>query len=197
MPNRRFAPTPGTSAGERWSRQDQRHPFHAPKRVLVLSTSRDGGRSSTVLDQIAVEAEAIGADVKQLDARALPAVFADQEPATFPSAVAEAVDLARSADVIIIGGPVFRSAVSGFTRHVFEVLRDGLDGAVVVPILGAGSARSTLVGDNVRADLILNFGARSPAAIVVSPDLDGEDLTIRISGVLSTALALACSGGPA
>lgn len=162
-----------------------------PHSVLALSTSRADGRSTAALKQLAGEAAARGADVTSVVARDLPLVFPDQDAATFPDAVRRVVDLAKAVDVIAIGMPVFRAEVAGFTRHWVELLRDGVKGTVVVPIVAAGSARSTLVGNTVRADLIVNFDARPTAAIVVSPELEDAELTIRIDDVLASAFASA------
>lgn len=159
-------------------------------RILVLATSRPDGRSSTVLDRFAAAAVERGARIDRVDARTLPVVFPDQDRATFPDAVGQVIALATAADVIFLGGPVFRSAVSGFTRLTLEVLRDALVDTVVVPVLGAGSARATLVGNDLRADLILNFHARPTAALVVSPEIDDAEIATRVDAVLESVLRL-------
>ena len=45
---------------------------HRHESILVLATSRESGRSSSVLDLIAAEAIARGAYVDRVDARSLP-----------------------------------------------------------------------------------------------------------------------------
>jgi NAD(P)H-dependent FMN reductase len=85
------------------------------------------------------------------------------------------------ADAVVLAVPVHRYAVAGLARNVVELLGDAIKGKLVLPIVAAGSRRSTLVAQAFQADLLLNFNCRAMRAVLVSPDVDVEELDRRIS----------------
>ena len=160
--------------------------------VVCISTSPRQGLSHHALELVCDLALAHGAMSACSTTTADLIMAVDDEPG--PGAVADAMSLVANADIIVIGAPVHRGAVSGMTRHWCEVFRADLAGRIVIPVVAAGSIRSHLAADAFRADLIINFHALAERPVVVTDDLPHDELSRRLDEALVQAFGRVAEG---
>lgn len=110
----------------------------------------------------------------------------------YPRGIIHLVDTVASADAVILAAPVQKNVVSGWARNLVEIIRGGLAGKPVLPVVAAGSVRAHLAGNDFRADLHGNFDAFALPAVIVSPDVPAAVIRTRIDA--SVADLLACIG---
>jgi NAD(P)H-dependent FMN reductase len=170
------------------SSQDVAHPARpqAPRVLLASFSPRSTSRSREGAVVAAEMLRAAGAEISLLDQRHTPLVAAGLEDSSYPPTIQNAVDLANRVDALVIAAPVHRATVSGVTRNAIELLRGGIEGKPVLPVLAAGSPRAHLAAQSLRADLFLNFRAVPLPAILITPELDDSELRNRLNrGILS------------
>ncbi|HTA06712.1 MAG TPA: NAD(P)H-dependent oxidoreductase [Solirubrobacteraceae bacterium] len=152
------------------------------KTILVIETSpRKESASSTAAASVARMLARSCADVVRASQRELPFVPAGLDYGDYPAEIGKLIGAVDDADAVVLAVPVHRYAVAGLARNVVELLGDAIKGKLVLPIVAAGSRRSTLVAQAFQADLLLNFNCRAMRAVLVSPDVDVEELDRRIS----------------
>lgn len=152
------------------------------KKILILETSpREQSASSMAAASVARIFIASRAEVVRASQREFPFVPAGLDDDDYPAEIGELIRAADDADAIVLAVPVHRYAVAGLARNVVELIRDAIEGKLVLPIVAAGSRRSTLVAQAFQADLLLNFNCRAMRAVLVSPDADAEEMDQRIS----------------
>lgn len=102
--------------------------------VLVIAMSRAEGRSTAALAQLAKEAIVRGADVISADVRNRPLVFPDQDTATFPETVLDALKLNRFLDCGLMATDQFWEefelpSVGSLDAEIISFLQEHQDGA--------------------------------------------------------------------
>lgn len=149
--------------------------------VVVLCTSpRRDSRSSQVARTIAgLVGRQYPVPVIVVDLVDLPLVPLVEREVDYPPVWREVLGLLRRVDRLVLAAPVHRNRVAGLTRHVLEIGRDGLAGASVLPVVAAGSSRSHLAAERLRAELLSDFRATPLPAVVITPDMTREAVLER------------------
>lgn len=149
--------------------------------AMVLSSSpRPESSSCAAATSVGELLRRRGYAVRHADQRLFPMVPAGLDDHNYPPTIQALIRDASHADVLVLAGPVHRSAVSGATRNLAELVRSGLKGKAVLPIVAAGSARAHLAGDAFRAELIVQFNATALPPVVVTPELNPDELHARL-----------------
>lgn len=152
-----------------------------PPDVLLLKTSpRRESRSALCAERAADRLRSRGVRVVSFWQRELPLVPADTRADAYPGEIRRLLDVASTVRGVILACPVQKNAISGATRNAVELIRDGLVGKPVLPVVAAGSQRGHLAAEALRADLFVNFEAAPLRAVVTSPDIDELDVARRI-----------------
>jgi NAD(P)H-dependent FMN reductase len=162
--------------------------------LVVQSSPREESVSSTAAGFVATTLEAEGFVIRYVDQRLLPFVPAGLSDDAYPAEIRATLTIAERASAIVLAVPVHRSAVAGVSRNLVELLRDGIEGKLVLPLVAAGSLRSTLAAQAFQADLLLNFRCEVLRAVLLSPDVDEADLKSRLITAVREFVARA---GPA
>ncbi len=144
--------------------------------IVVLSgslnkPSRTRGLLETIARRIApsLRAQVSVIDIAELAPELGAAVSFDK----LPAAVVEAHRLMASADLLIIGSPVYKASYTGLMKHFFDLLEPTrLRGKVAILAATGGSDRHALVLEHQFRPLLSFFEINTvPAGVYVS---DGE-----------------------
>ncbi|WP_205472261.1 FMN reductase [Nocardioides sp. SYSU D00038] len=175
------------------------------RRVVVVSAGLSVPSSTRLLaDRLgAAVVERLGADTRLdvVELRPLAHALADALVTGFASGdLAEAQDLVRRADGLVVVTPVFAASYSGLFKTFFDVLEQGtLDGKPVLLGATAGTARHSLVLDHALRPLFSYLHAVAvPTGVFAATDDFGTDADL--SGRIARAageLADLVGGGPA
>jgi NAD(P)H-dependent FMN reductase len=169
---------------------DGTSPTPAARVALVVSASpRKGSVSAATAIAAGQLLKDKGYLVHHAEQRLLPMVPAGLDGASYPTEITELMEVARRADPIVVAGPVQRSAVSGATRNLVELLCLGMEDKHVLLIVSAGSPRAHMAATAFRADLLVNFGASAHAPVVLTPELDPNELRVRLRDAVEALVA--------
>jgi FMN reductase len=165
-------------------------------RIVVLSGSLNKpSRTRAVLETIAqriaprLHAEVAVVDIAELAPELGAAVTFDK----LPTAVVEAQRLLASADLLVVGSPVYKGSYSGLFKHFLDLLEPTrLSGKVAILAATGGSDRHALVLEHQFRPLLSFFEINTvPAGVYVSDsELDGPRLKDP-SGAASRRIDLA------
>jgi NAD(P)H-dependent FMN reductase len=159
-----------------------------PGTVLVLTTSPQRESMSTWgCSVVAAELSSRGATILSVTA---PVVAAGLDDDKYGDDVGGLLRDAADATAIVLGVPVHRSGVSGFSRNTAELLRGPISRKPVLVVAAAGSMRGHLAAHYFRGDLSLNFGANVTDVVVLSPDQDAVDLRGRLCSAATNLFAV-------
>lgn len=123
----------------------------------------------------------------RIDARASLIDLADSAPALFDALTPDRLDgeariLVRtieSADVLVVGTPVYRASYTGALKHLFDLIRhDALAGKPVILVANGGSQLHGLVTEHQLRPLLAFFNALSLPSTVYATDADFRDQRI-------------------
>lgn len=179
-------------------------------RIVVVSAGLSNPSSTRLLaDQLAAATDVAlrsrggAADVAFVELRELAHPLADHLVTGFPSGkLAEAIELVRAADGLIVVTPVFSASYSGLFKTFFDVLEaNTLRGKPVLLAATAGTARHSLVLEHALRPLFSYLKAITvPTAVfAATEDFGGTgstDLTDRIA-IAAGELADLVSGSSA
>ena len=125
-------------------------------------------------------------------------------PKQLPAEVAAAYDKLVSADVIVVGTPVYKGAYTGLLKHFFDLLDPKvLNGKVAVLAATGGSDHHSLVLEHQLRPLLSFFGLHTVPTTVYVKDYDfvkedggayrlaNPDISARIDNIVDQALWLA------
>ncbi|WP_322048397.1 FMN reductase [Paraburkholderia sp. J67] len=140
-----------------------------PSRTLVLVRAlADALASARPVQTRVIELSSIGAR--------LGAVL---QRAALPDDLEEHVRAIETADVLIVGSPVFRASYTGLFKHLFDLVHH--ESLTDVPVLLAatgGSERHALMIDHQLRPLFSFFQARTLAPTVYASEADFRDYAI-------------------
>ncbi|KAF1028220.1 MAG: FMN reductase (NADPH) [Burkholderia plantarii] len=158
------------------------------KRYRIVAVSGNTQRPSRTLTLT----DALPADVRRIELGALlPALAATTARAQAPAEVEAALVEIESADLLIVGSPVYRASYTGLFKHLFDLVRH--DALIDVPVLLAatgGSDRHALVIEHQLRPLF-SFSQTSTLPLgVYASEADFSDYAIA-SDALRARLALA------
>ena len=145
------------------------------------SPSRTSALVSAVLDAIQ-EREPVDAQLIDL-ATAARGLFATSSVDRLSPESREIIDDIESADLLVVGTPVYRGSYTGAFKHVFDLVRhDRLRGTLVVLTATGGSQMHGLVTEHQLRPLFGFFGALSLSTTVYATEADFENyvLTSRL-----------------
>lgn len=162
---------------------------HTPTVVVVETSPRADSVSSAASRAVAELLKVAGVTVIRAAQRELPFEPAGLDADAYPAALIDFVANVAAADAVVLAVPVHRAAVAGLARNLVEHLRDVLPGKIVLPLVAAGSERSTLAAQAFQADLLLNFDCRAMRAVLLSPGADSDE----VNGRLTASVAQLCA----
>ncbi|GAB3867082.1 NAD(P)H-dependent oxidoreductase [Nocardioides maradonensis] len=162
------------------------------------STKLLADQLGTAVEQ-AVHARGGEVEVRHVELRPLAHALADNLVTGFASGeLAEAIDVVRQADGLVVVTPVFAASYSGLFKTFFDVIENGaLDGKPVVLAATAGTARHSLVLDHALRPLFAYLRAvvQPTGVFAASEDFGDDQLAKRIDR--AAAELAAAVGGPA
>lgn len=177
-------------------RSDQPDQHEQPERrrqLVVVSAGLSVPSSTRLLADVlgdaaerAVAARGEEVAVEYVELRPLAHALADHLLTGFPSGdLAEAIDLVKRADALVVVTPVFSGSYSGLFKTFFDVLEpDTLDGTPVLVAATAGTARHSLVTEHALRPLFSYLHAVVvPTAVFAASDdwgsVDGASSALR------------------
>jgi FMN reductase len=145
--------------------------------VLLLGGSPSASSSSWKLVQLVGNWLALqGHRTAALQVRDLPAEALLAADLSDP-AIAEAAELVRDAQAIVVGTPVYKASFSGILKTFLDLLpQDGLGGKFVLPLATGGSLAHLLVLDYGLRPVLASMAPRSilPSIYVTADQLGWE-----------------------
>lgn len=166
-------------------------------RVVVVSAGLSVPSSTRLLaDRIAASVSAAleGATLEVVELRPLAHALADHLLTGFPSGdLADAIELVRGADALVMVTPVFSASYSGLFKTFVDVLEPGLlDAKPVLVAATAGTARHSLVLDHALRPLFSYLHAVVvPTGVFAATDDFGDaGLDLRIARAAGELAAL-------
>lgn len=194
-------------------RSDQPDQHEQPERrrqLVVVSAGLSVPSSTRLLADVlgdaaerAVAARGEEVAVEYVELRPLAHALADHLLTGFPSGdLAEAIDLVKRADALVVVTPVFSGSYSGLFKTFFDVLELGaLEGKPVLVAATAGTARHSLVLDHALRPLFSYLRAVVvPTGIFAASEdfgggtVDGGLRKRADRAALELAALLGCSG---
>lgn len=137
--------------------------------VGISGSPRRPSKSRLLVERVLDELAKRGAHTQLVDLAALPA-DALLGRATDPAVVA-ALDLTALAQIVVAGTPVYRATYTGLLKTFFDLFpRDGLAGAVGVPVVTGAGPEHALAVDHGLRPLFASLGARTIAAAIYATD---------------------------
>jgi NAD(P)H-dependent FMN reductase len=172
--------------------------YRSAPSVVVVGLSPRIGASHQACEAASVLLIERGADVSFRSTVGMPLVAAGLEDVngyTYPATVSDLVAELSLADGVVLGAAIHRAAVAGISRNWVEVLRTGLAGKPILPIVAAGSIRAQLAAEAFRTDLWQNFDARPLSPVVVTyQDTKVKERLVRSVDGLVAALGPRAAG---
>ena len=163
------------------------------KVVAVSGSVQRPSRTLVLVEQLlAALAEVLPIDVHLITLEELaPAIGGTSYRDQLPGRVQAELAAIESADVLVVGSPVYRGSYTGLFKHLFDLVHH--EALIDVPVLLAatgGSARHALVIDHQLRPLFSFFQARTlPLGVYASEqDFSGHEIT---SQALRERIALA------
>lgn len=163
------------------------------KVVAVSGSVQRPSRTLVLVEQLlAALAEVLPIDVHLITLEELaPAIGGTSYRDQLPGRVQAELAAIESADVLVVGSPVYRCSYTGLFKHLFDLLHH--EALIDVPVLLAatgGSDRHALVIDHQLRPLFSFFQARTlPLGVYASEqDFSGHEIT---SQALRERIALA------
>ena len=130
--------------------------------------SRTQALVQTALARIAAQS---GADARLIDLAALVPDLGIRSRAEASDRVEEALRAVESADLLIVGSPVYKGSYPGLLKHLIDLLDyPCLAGTPVGLMATGGSDRHALVAEYQLRPLFAFFGAKTLATAVFIPD---------------------------
>lgn len=155
--------------------------------VTVVGNPKPASRTATAALSVAeLLASELGAPFK-VDALVdlvtfAPALFQQAGESDDQIALADAVDLATSASVLVLATPVYKGSYTGLLKSFLDVLPPhALAGSVVVPVTISASPAHRLLADLHLRPVLAELGASVPTPPVALEEGDLEDLQLAVS----------------
>lgn len=168
----------------------------ADMRVVIVGLSPRVGSSLHACTTARQLLRGLGVDAALLSTVGLEIVPAGVDDHPIPAAVRSVLDAVANADAVVLGAPIHRSSLAGVSRNWIELMREGLAGKAVLPIVSAGSPRAQLAGESFRIDLWSNFSALPTRSVLVTPELGQEEMVVRLGDALFELLKTASAQLP-
>lgn len=144
-------------------------------------TSRTSALVSTVTEEIAAQ---IGGQGRIIEVAGLDGIGDLRSRANASQPVSEALDAVESADLLVVGSPVYKGSYTGLFKHFIDFLSpDALVGVPVAILATGGSDRHALVVEHALRPLFAFFQAQPLGTAVFVTDREIVD------GRLSSDLA--------
>jgi len=169
------------------------------RHIVVVSAGLSVPSSTRNLaDQLATATEALlvsrGEEVRlhSVELREHARALADHLLTGYPSGgLAQAIDLVRDADALIVVTPIFSASYSGLFKTFFDVLEPGLlDGKPVLMAATAGTARHSLVLEHALRPLFSYLKAIPvPTAVFAASEDFGSTADGRLGARIERAAA--------
>jgi FMN reductase len=94
----------------------------------------------------------------------------------------------ESADLLVVGTPVYRASVAGALKHVFDLIdRDALDGRVALLSATGGTALHGLVGEHQLRPLLSFFRVFTTPTFVYGTEDEFNEARLPNTGLLERA----------
>ncbi|WP_328991909.1 NAD(P)H-dependent oxidoreductase [Kribbella sp. NBC_01245] len=155
--------------------------------VTVVGNPKPASRTATAATSVAeLLASELGAPFK-VDALVdlvtfAPALFQQVGESEDQIALADAIDLATSASVLVLATPVYKGSYTGLLKSFLDVLPPhALAGSVVVPVTISASPAHRLLADLHLRPVLAELGASVPTPPVALEERDLEDLQLAVS----------------
>lgn len=148
----------------------------APKIVGISGSVRRPSRTTALVQNILDGLDDRGAvHLLELVDEA-PHLFSALTGATLSGRAAAVVELVQSADLLVVGSPVYRASYTGALKHLFDLVDyRALQGAPVVLAATGGTPLHGLMIEHQLRPLFGFFGARTIPTSVYALDTDFDD----------------------
>jgi len=163
--------------------------------ILTIAGSPSiSSRSAKLLEKVRDALDQIGARTRNLELRSLPADALLRANVRDP-AVAQALELVASAEVIVLATPIYKAAYSGLLKVFLDLLpQRGFEGKYVWPLASGGSLAHALAIDYALRPVLTTLSATQVGHSVFA--LDSEiDVTSDGSTQLSLPLQARINDG--
>lgn len=162
----------------------------------VIRPSRTTALVNAVLDTLSSRIDARASLIELVDAA--PALFGALTPDRLDGEAKALVRAVETADLLVIGSPVYRASYTGALKHLFDLIRhDALAGKPVILTATGGSQLHGLVTEHQLRPLFGFFNALSLPTAVYATEADFRDYRIvnpaisdRIERVVTEAVGL-------
>ncbi len=162
---------------------------------------------TSVLVRAVVDAlvERTGGTPRQIEiVEVAPVLFSALTPDRLAGEAAEIIRAVETADVLVVGSPVYRASYTGALKHLFDLVRyDALAGKPVILAATGGSALHGLMTEHQLRPLFGFFNALTVPTTVYATEADFRDYRVsnpqiadRIDRAVAEAAHLA-AGEPA
>jgi len=140
----------------------------------VTRPSRTTALVTAVLEAIGQRLAVRGTLVELIDAA--PLLFRSLTPATLDPAASDLLHTIGSADLLVLGTPVYRASYTGALKHLFDLLpADALIGTPTILLATAGSPLHGLVLEHQLRPLLSFFGALIVPTALYATHADFQD----------------------
>ncbi len=157
-------------------------------RILGLSGNvKRPSRTASLVGELASVAERrLGADTRVIElVEAAPAVFRALRADQLDHEGREIIDAVETADVLIVGSPVYRASYTGALKHLFDLVDyRALTGTPVVLAATGGTALHGLVTEHQLRPLFGFFNALTVPTSVYAVESDFTDYRLTNPAVL-------------
>jgi NAD(P)H-dependent FMN reductase len=172
---------------------DETNPTRGPVSALTAAVLMTSPRALSFSTQACLRAvdhlNRLNVTSRLFDLRRFPTAPAGLED--YPVEIVMLQGVVKAADVVVIGAPVHRNMVSGWTRNWVELMRASITAKPVLPIVAAGSARGHLAAIAWQADLFTAFDARPVRPVVVHDLLPEDELAERLESAVADLVGAA------
>jgi len=167
------------------------------------SVTRPSRTTALVRTVLAAIEERTGADIRLLElVDVAPHLFSALTPDKLGEEGRAIIRLVESADLLVVGSPVYRASYTGAVKHLFDLIRyDALSGKPVVLTATGGSLLHGLVTEHQLRPLFGFLNALTLPTAVYATEADFQDYRIvspvvvdRIGRVADEAASLIDAG---